>query len=57
MSSIVTRAEARQSSLTAVITRADGRVEDLGMIAYHHWLAPWSWLVNAWITARRRITG
>jgi hypothetical protein len=33
---MLTNAKARESRITAVITRADGRVEDLGTIAYWH---------------------
>lgn len=36
MTGIITRGGVRESSISAVITRADGTREDLGVIAYHH---------------------
>lgn len=33
---IVASARAREASISAVITRADGTVEDLGVISYWH---------------------
>lgn len=30
------RTNAEEVTIRAVVTRADGRVEDLGVIAYHH---------------------
>ena len=36
MSTAIVRGEARSATLEAVITRADGRVENLGTIAYWH---------------------
>ena len=36
MSNTTVRGEAREASVEAVITRADGRVEKLGTIAYWH---------------------
>lgn len=33
---LIARGEVKKSSLTAVITRADGTVENLGVIAYYH---------------------
>lgn len=33
---IITRAKAREVSVTAVVIRADGTREDLGQIAYWH---------------------
>lgn len=50
------QAKARRASLHAVVTRANGTVEDYGMIAYYHWFAPWRGIVNAWITVRRAFT-
>lgn len=32
----ITGRKARESRLTAVVTRADGRVEHLGTISYYH---------------------
>jgi hypothetical protein len=57
MSSIVVNSKARHASVHAVITRADGRVEDLGLIAYHHRNPLRRWLVNAFISIKRCITG
>lgn len=37
------------TSLSAVITRADGRVENLGIIAYHHQNPLINYVVNRWI--------
>jgi hypothetical protein len=34
--SILTRAKAKEARISAVITRADGRVEHLGTISYWH---------------------
>lgn len=34
--SLITRAKAREARITAVVTRADGRVENLGTISYWH---------------------
>jgi hypothetical protein len=48
-------AKTKRASLHAVVTRADGRVEDLGMISYYHRFAPWRWAVNLWIAIRRRV--
>ena len=36
MPDVNTKTGLRQMSVTAVVTRADGRVEDLGTIAYWH---------------------
>lgn len=44
------RADVKKASLSAVVTRADGRVEDLGTIAAWHRnpLVRWWWRVKAW---------
>lgn len=58
MSSLqIAHAKTRKASLHAVVTRADGRVENYGMIAYYHRFAPWRWAVNAWIAVRRSVAG
>jgi hypothetical protein len=49
--------KARNATLRAVVTRADGTQENLGVIAYYHWFAPWRWLVNALISIKRYVTG
>ena len=36
MSTAIVRGEAREATIEAVITRADGRVERLGTISYWH---------------------
>ena len=36
MGEIRTTADAEMVALSAIVTRADGTVEDLGVIAYHH---------------------
>lgn len=42
--------QAREATISAVITRADGRVENLGQIAYWHKnpLRRWLWRVQHW---------
>lgn len=50
-----THAKARNASLRAVVTRADGTVHDLGLISYHHRFAPLRWIVNLFIKAKRKI--
>lgn len=52
---LLTRAKAKEASVYAVVTRADGRVENLGMISYYHRFAPWRWLVNLFIAMKRSI--
>jgi hypothetical protein len=47
----------RSATVEAVITRADGTVEKLGVIAYHHRNPVRSFFVNLWISIRRRFTG
>lgn len=42
-------ARAKKTSLSAVITRADGRVENLGMIAFRHKNPLIHYPVNWWI--------
>jgi hypothetical protein len=54
---IFARVKPRRATVEAVITRADGTVEKLGVIAYHHRNPVWSFVVNVWISIRRRFTG
>lgn len=54
---LVANAKAQRASVHAVVTRADGTVEDLGMIAYYHRNPLRRWLVNAFIAVRRHFTG
>jgi hypothetical protein len=49
----IINAKPRRATLEAVITRADGSVENLGTIAYYHRNALRRWLVNALISIRR----
>lgn len=45
------KARAKESELRAVITRADGTIEDLGVIAYWHRnpLRRWVWNIGHWL--------
>lgn len=43
----------RKASLHATITRANGKVENVGVVAYYHWFAPWRVFVNALIAIKR----
>ncbi len=45
------RGGAKKSDLRAVITRANGTVEDLGVIAYWHRnpIIRWSWAAHSWL--------
>jgi hypothetical protein len=54
MSSIKTRGGAKEMSISAVITRADGRVENLGLISYYHRNPLKRWAVQAWIFVKRQ---
>lgn len=36
MATVTARVRTRESSISAIVTRADGTVEDLGEIAYWH---------------------
>lgn len=47
----LSRGKARDARLTAVIIRADGRVEDLGTIAYWHRnpLRRWAWKLTRFV--------
>lgn len=56
-SMIVARAKAQRASVHAVVTRADGSTENLGMIAYYHRNPLRRWIVNAFITVRRFVAG
>jgi hypothetical protein len=58
MSSIaIAHANAQRASVHAVVTLADGTVQDLGMIAYYHRNPLRRWIVNAFITVKRRLLG
>lgn len=45
MGSIIARADIEEARIQAVVIRADGRREDLGMISYYHRnpLRRWLW--------------
>lgn len=51
------RGQAKSSSITAVVTRADGSIENLGMIAYWHRNPVKRWAVNRLIKIKERING
>ncbi len=46
MSTVDTPLKRRTQSIRAVVTRADGTVEDRGLIAYWHWFPPLRWVVT-----------
>ena len=43
--------KAKESEIRAVVTRADGTVEDLGVVAYWHRnpLRRWAWEIKHWL--------
>lgn len=51
---IMTNSNARSATFRAVVTRADGTVEDLGLIAYWHKNPLIRWVVNVWIRTKER---
>lgn len=53
MTKMVVPAGAKSASIRARVIRADGRVEDLGLIAFHHknWIIRRA--VNAWLVVKR----
>jgi hypothetical protein len=48
---LLINSKAKESSITAVVTRADGTVEDLGVVAYWHRnpLRRFLWRINKFI--------
>lgn len=50
---VVSGRKARESSIKAVVHRADGRVEDLGTIAYYHRNPIRRWAFKAWRSVNR----
>jgi hypothetical protein len=54
---LIALARARKASITATVTRADGRVEELGTIAYWHRNPLLRWPVNIyiWLKAQLRL--
>lgn len=55
MPNITVGAKARHAAFHAVIHRADGTIEDLGMIAYYHCNPIRRWVVNAAIFLKRKL--
>lgn len=49
-SGIITHIRPRQAEISAVITRADGSVEELGVISYWHRnpIRRWAWACRQW---------
>lgn len=52
--SILTQAKARSSSISVVVTRANGTVEDFGVVSYWHRnpLKRWAKNFTIWIKGR-----
>jgi hypothetical protein len=55
MSATHTQAKARRCSIRAVVTRADGTVEDLGLISFSHRNLFIHYAVNAYIRLKELI--
>jgi hypothetical protein len=51
---ILTSSNAKSATFRAVVTRADGTVEDLGLIAYWHKNPFVRWAVNGWLKLKGR---
>lgn len=49
---LVARGEVREQSISAVVTRADGTIENRGVISYYSKNPIKHWAVNAWIKAK-----
>lgn len=49
------RAKAKSTSISAVVTRADGRIENLGLISYWHKNPLLRWPVNLYIWIKRKL--
>lgn len=47
--------KAKHSRISAVVTRADGRVERLGVIAFYHRNPIINWVGNLYIRIKERI--
>lgn len=52
-----TEAKQKSTSIRAVVTRADGRKEDLGLISYRHSNPIIHFVVNAYIYLKERLNG
>ena len=46
---------AREGSIEAIVTRADGSVENLGVVSYYSRNPIKHWAVNAWIRIKEMI--
>lgn len=54
---MIVRGQAKSSSISAVVTRADGSIENLGVIAYWHKNPLKRWAVNCYIKIKERFNG
>jgi len=56
MTEVITKVRRRHTDISAVVTRADGRVEDLGLIYYYdrNPLKRWPKQLYIWIKERIR---
>lgn len=52
---LITNAKPRSAELRAVVTRADGSIEDLGVVAYYHHnpLRRWAWNLRQLLKRKR----
>ena len=54
---LIARGKVKRASISAVVTRADGRVENLGVISYHHRNPIKHHAVNIWIKLKEKYHG
>jgi hypothetical protein len=49
---LIAHGKAREASITATVIRADGRVEQLGVVTYWHRnpLRRWAWHARRWLS-------
>lgn len=47
--------KAKSASISATVTRANGRVERLGMVAFHHRNPVINWVGNAYIKIKEML--
>jgi hypothetical protein len=54
MSNVVARGNAREASISCVVIRADGRIDDYGVVSYWHRnpLKRLAWKLKNWIRGR-----
>lgn len=50
---LITDSKARKASVYAVVTRADGTVENRGLISYYHRNPLLRWPVNLWLSVKK----